>query len=98
MRWLAQRGGSSVRRIFHNGERATMMTTPDSKVVIRRATADDAATCGKICYDAFDRLTTKHGFPCDFPNADDAVGTLAMMFAHPKFFCVVAESGGGGGG
>jgi hypothetical protein len=37
---------------------------------------------------------TDHGFPRDFPSPDVAVGLLSMMFSHPRFYCVVAESDG----
>jgi predicted N-acetyltransferase YhbS len=50
--------------------------------------------CGKICYDAFDTLNGTHGFPCDFPGPEAATGVLSMMFSHPGFYCVVAESDG----
>jgi GNAT superfamily N-acetyltransferase len=50
--------------------------------------------CGQICFDAFHKISTDHGFPPDFPSADVAVGLLSMMFSHPGFYCVVAESEG----
>jgi predicted N-acetyltransferase YhbS len=63
-------------------------------ITIRRAQPQDAPACGRICYDAFHRISTNHGFPPDFPSPDVAVGLLSMMFSHPRFYCVVAESGG----
>lgn len=64
------------------------------QVVIRTATAADSAICGGICYEAFLKLSTKHGFPCDFPGPEAAAGLLSMLFSNPGFYCVVAESGG----
>ena len=61
---------------------------------IRRAKPEDASVCGRICFDAFYGISTKHGFPPDFPSPDLAVGLLSMMFSHPGFYCVVAESDG----
>ncbi|MBZ5605956.1 MAG: GNAT family N-acetyltransferase [Acidobacteriia bacterium] len=69
-------------------------TVPEASVGIRRATADDAAVCGQICYDAFAKVNLDHGFPPDFPSPDVAREVLGMMFSHPGFYCVVAESGG----
>jgi len=66
--------------------------TPD--VVVRAAVAEDSAVCGQICYAAFSAISGAHGFPCDFPGAEAATGLLAMLFANPDFYCVVAESDG----
>jgi L-amino acid N-acyltransferase YncA len=63
-------------------------------IAIRRATAADAEACGKICYEAFTALATKHGFPPDFPNAEVPIHVLSSMFSSASFFCVVAERNG----
>lgn len=65
-----------------------------SGVHIRRATADDADICGRICYDAFAAISRQHNFPLDFPAPEVSVGLIHMLFSHPGFYCVVAESGG----
>ena len=65
-----------------------------SAVVVRRAAAEDAATCGQICYDAFTAISTAHGFPPDFPNPEVAAGLFSSMFSNPNFYCVVAEMDG----
>ena len=62
--------------------------------VVRTATPEDAAVCGQICYDAFHAISAAHGFPCDFPAPDAAIGLLTMMFSNPTFDCVVAEVDG----
>ena len=66
----------------------------NSPVAVRRARPEDAPVCGRICYQAFTKISTEHGFPRDFPSVDVATGVLSMMFSHPSFYCVVAESGG----
>ena len=63
-------------------------------VAVRCATPEDAPVCGQICFDAFHKISTDHSFPPDFPSPDVAVGLLSMMFSHPGFYCVVAESDG----
>jgi predicted N-acetyltransferase YhbS len=63
-------------------------------VAIRRATPEDAPVCGQICFDAFHKISTDHGFPPDFRSPDLAAGLLSMMFSHPGFYGVVAESEG----
>jgi len=64
------------------------------EVTLRDATNEDAAICGQICYDAFATINQEHGFPPDFPGPEVAIGIVSMMFSHPGFYCVVAESGG----
>jgi GNAT superfamily N-acetyltransferase len=61
---------------------------------VRKARPEDAPVCGRICYEAFTKISTEHGFPPDFPSVEVATGVLSMMFSHPSFYCVVAESGG----
>ena len=65
-----------------------------SPVAVRKARTEDAPVCGRICYEAFTKISTEHGFPPDFPSVEVAAGVLSMMFSHPGFYCVVAESGG----
>jgi GNAT superfamily N-acetyltransferase len=64
------------------------------QLTIRRATPEDAPACGVICYQAFFDINSAHNFPPDLPSADGAVGLLSMMFSHPGFYGVVAESDG----
>jgi len=66
----------------------------ESSVIIRRAKPEDAAVCGHICYEAFHKINTDHNFPPDVPEPARGVGLLTMMFSHPGFYCVVAESDG----
>jgi GNAT superfamily N-acetyltransferase len=65
-----------------------------SPMTVRKARLQDAPVCGRICYDAFTKISIEHGFPPDFPSVEVATGVLSMMFAHPGFYCVVAEAGG----
>lgn len=64
------------------------------KVTIRRARPEDAPSCGRICYDAFHKINTDHGFPPELPEAGVAVGLLSTMFSRAGFWCVVAELNG----
>ena len=71
-----------------------MSTKPQPEVVVRIATQEDVPECARICYAAFSKINAEHGFPCDFPNAEVSAGFLAMLFAAPDFYCVVAEREG----
>ena len=61
---------------------------------LRPATPDDAAACGRICYDAFGAINDEHRFPRDLPSHEVATGLLRMMIDHPGFYGVVAERDG----
>jgi predicted N-acetyltransferase YhbS len=54
----------------------------------------DAPICGRICYDAFHAISTRHGFRPDFDNPEAATGLISMLLGQPEFYSVVAESGG----
>ncbi|HEY1756568.1 MAG TPA: GNAT family N-acetyltransferase [Bryobacteraceae bacterium] len=71
-----------------------MSPEPEQQLIVRVAKPEDAADCGQICYDAFNAISSRHGFPCDVPNPAVAAGLLTMMFSHPGFYCVAAEAGG----
>lgn len=61
---------------------------------LRPGTADDAKTCGTICYQAFKTIAEAHNFPPDFPSPDVAIGVLSWLLSHPGFYSVVAELDG----
>ncbi|HYI94309.1 MAG TPA: GNAT family N-acetyltransferase [Bryobacteraceae bacterium] len=61
---------------------------------IRPANPDDAAECGRILYEAFSGINREHGFPPEIPSAEAGAGMLGMLFSHPGFRCVIAESEG----
>jgi GNAT superfamily N-acetyltransferase len=63
-------------------------------VEVRIASPEDAAVCGRICYEAFSTLNERHGFPCDFPGPEVTIGLMSMLFASPDFYCVVGEVDG----
>ncbi len=65
-----------------------------AEVTIRQARPDDAADCGRICFDAFATISQAHGFPPDFPGPEHPTRALTLMFSHPCFYCVVAEMNG----
>jgi GNAT superfamily N-acetyltransferase len=71
-----------------------MPTATKAEVSTRRATPEDAAVCGPICYDAFAHIGGQHGFPCDIPSAEVATDFMTMLFSAPGFYAVVAELDG----
>jgi len=65
-----------------------------STLTIRQAKPEDVAASAKICYEAFYKINTDHGFPPDLPVVERAAGLMSTMFTHPSFYCVVAEDDG----
>jgi hypothetical protein len=61
---------------------------------LRHATPDDAAACGRICFEAFGAVNDAQGFPRDFPSVDVATDLLRMLLQHPGFYGIVAERDG----
>ena len=61
---------------------------------LRPATLDDAAACGRVCFDAFCAINDEHRFPRDFSSAEVAIGLLRMLIDHSGFYGVVAERDG----
>ena len=64
------------------------------EVKLRSGTPEDAEICGRICYTAFKTISEAHGFSPDFPAPEVAIGLLAWMLGHPKFYSVIAEADG----
>ena len=75
---------------------ALPMSSPALTAVVklRRATPEDANICGRICYEAFAAISSQHNFAPELPAPEAGVGLLGMLFSHPGFYCVVAESEG----
>ena len=71
-----------------------MSSKAQPHLTIRTATAQDGPACAQICYDAFATISAAHGFPCDLPGPEAAIGLLTMMFSTPGFYAVVAELDG----
>ena len=60
-------------------------------IKLRAGKPDDAATCGTICYEAFNRIADQHNFPHDFPNLEVATGLLTELLSRGEIYSVVAE-------
>lgn len=63
-------------------------------IKLRAGKPEDAATTGKICYEAFKTISENHNFPKDFPSVEAAAGLTAMLFSRPDVYSVVAEIAG----
>jgi len=63
-------------------------------IQLRPGTPEDAAACGRICYQAFSAIAGRHGFPPEVPSDEMAIGLLTLFLSHPGFYSVVAERDG----
>jgi len=63
-------------------------------VTIREGRPEDAAECGRICYQAFHAIATAHNFPPDIPSVEAGIGALSGMLASAGVYGVVAEEDG----
>jgi GNAT superfamily N-acetyltransferase len=63
-------------------------------ISLRPGRPDDAETCGRICYEAFNTIADQHNFPHDFPDVNAAVGLLSYLFSSNDIYSVVAEVDG----
>ncbi len=63
-------------------------------VQLRRARPEDAPELGRICYEAFKDIATRHGFPPDIPNAEVSTGMIAWLIGDARFYALAAEVDG----
>lgn len=63
-------------------------------LTLRPGRPEDAAACGRICYEAFKAIAGEHNFAPDFPSVEVATGAMQVLLAHPKFYSVIAELDG----
>jgi GNAT superfamily N-acetyltransferase len=65
-----------------------------SQIVVRAASADDADTCARIFYDAFESIAHHHNFPVEPPTREFTHFKVAEMLASDGFAGLVAERNG----
>jgi GNAT superfamily N-acetyltransferase len=63
-------------------------------VTLRAAVADDAETCGVVCFNAFKTIAEQHGFPPEVPSLEVAIGAVSMFIPRGDVFSIVAEQNG----
>ncbi|MET9800360.1 GNAT family N-acetyltransferase [Streptomyces sp. NPDC006368] len=63
-------------------------------LVLRPGTADDAAECGRICFEAFADIAREHAFPPDIPSPEVGIALIEAGLTHPRFYSVIAELDG----
>ena len=69
-------------------------TAPAAEITIREATPDDAEALGRIFYDAFESIASRHAFPTEPPSREFTGWRMQWMLHHPGFHGVAAERDG----
>jgi len=63
-------------------------------LTLRPASKADVPECGRVCYDAFNTIAARHGFPPEYPSVEVATTLISELIEHPGFFALVAECDG----
>lgn len=62
--------------------------------IVRKATAEDADSCSRIFYDAFESIATQHNFPVEPPSREFTRFKVSDMLSSEGFVGLVAERDG----
>jgi predicted N-acetyltransferase YhbS len=65
-----------------------------TEVLVRDATAGDAASCGRIFYDAFESIAGRHNFPIEAISREFTQFKTSELLTTDGFVCFVAERDG----
>src|SRR5437764_4549246 len=65
-----------------------------AQVVVREATAADADSCGRIFYDAFESIASRHNFPIEPGSPEFCHYLVGQFLAHDRLVGLVAERDG----
>jgi predicted N-acetyltransferase YhbS len=63
-------------------------------LTLRPASEADVPECGRVCYDAFNSIAARHGFPPEYPSVEVATALVSELTEHPGFFALVAQREG----
>ncbi len=73
---------------------AATIEGPTADVVLREATSEDADTCGRIFYSAFEAIARRHNLPVEPSSPEFTRFMVGNMLAHGNFAALVAERAG----
>jgi predicted N-acetyltransferase YhbS len=65
-----------------------------AEITLREATPDDADALGRIFFDAFEAIASRHAFPTEPPSREFSGWRMQWMLHHPAFYGLVAERDG----
>ena len=67
---------------------------PAIRPTVREATPQDGDDCGRIFYDAFESIATRHNLPIEPPSREFTRFMVGEMLANDGFVGLVADQGG----
>ena len=73
---------------------AEAIQSPAIRPTVREATPEDGDASGRIFYDAFESIATRHNLPIEPPSREFTRFMVAEMLANDGFVGLVAERGG----
>jgi len=73
---------------------AETIQPPATGLTVREATPEDADSCGRIFYDAFESIATRHNHPLEPSSREFTRFMVGQMIAHDGFMGLVAERAG----
>jgi GNAT superfamily N-acetyltransferase len=88
-------GQETIKAGWEDSDREVSVSeTQVTGFTLRAGRAEDAETCGSICYEAFKAIADQHNFPPDFPSSEVAGGLLTSLLSRGDIYSVVAEADG----
>lgn len=72
---------------------AFLNAMPIGELTFRPGRPEDAPICGRIAFEAFFAIASRHSFPADFPDVETAVGLFDFMLSQSNVNVVVALAG-----
>ncbi|HEX7299418.1 MAG TPA: GNAT family N-acetyltransferase [Solirubrobacteraceae bacterium] len=67
---------------------------PATEVTLREATPDDADTLGRIFFEAFESIASRHAFPTEPVSREFTAWRMKWLVHHPAVYGLVAERDG----
>jgi len=73
---------------------AEAIEPPAIGLIVREATPEDGDDCGRIFYDAFESIATRHNLPIEPSSREFTRFMAGEMLANDGFVGLVADRGG----
>jgi GNAT superfamily N-acetyltransferase len=73
---------------------AETIQAPATGLIVREATPEDGERCGRIFYDAFESIATRHNHPIEPPSREFTQFMVGQMLTNNGFVGLVAERNG----
>jgi hypothetical protein len=83
--------GTSVKKSAHGTRRRPTRDTDHMEVKLREGTNDDAAVCGRICYEVFSDISWRHGYSSFFASLEEGTKVMSYLLSATGFYTFIAE-------